>query len=297
MSVITEAYAVPSRLLGIYRFLLRIKSQGESLDVIEKTLSPESLVRPDDGTGQAEREGGGREMVRKTVNECVAMGLFVQEDGTVRVNPALPDDARKPDTAEAAAPVTLSRLIFAADRDANHDLGKQVAWYLAQDALDAPGTWPETEKSITERFGDDRLGLTNNLRYGNFEDWVCFLGFGWMHMRGGKSVLTPDPTPHLKLRLAEVLPGKPNTRHPLPEVMGRLAQLCPAFEGGFLRAEIDRVFTREPGTLSSTTALAWLRLRDEGLVELTQESDAATLLLPDGDRVEPVSHVVLRPVA
>src|SRR5438874_6450174 len=45
MSVITEAYAVPSRLLGIYRFLLRIKSQGESLDVIEKTLSLESLVR------------------------------------------------------------------------------------------------------------------------------------------------------------------------------------------------------------------------------------------------------------
>ena len=80
-------------------------------------------------------------------------------------------------------------------------------------------------------------------------------------------------------------------------MIGRLAQLCPVFEGGFLRAEIDRVLTREPGALSSTTALAWLRLRDEGLVELTQESDAATLLLPDGDRVEPVSHVVLRPVA
>src|SRR5207249_10676167 len=39
MSVITEAYAVPSRLLGIYRFLLRTKGHGESIDVIEKTLS------------------------------------------------------------------------------------------------------------------------------------------------------------------------------------------------------------------------------------------------------------------
>ena len=86
-------------------------------------------------------------------------------------------------------------------------------------------------------------------------------------------------------------------RHPLPEVMNRLAQICPVFEGGFLRAEIDRVFTREPGTLSSTTSLAWLRLRDEGFVELIQESDATTLLLPDGDRVEPVSHVVLRKIA
>ena len=112
MSVITEAYAVPSRLIGIYRFLLRIKGQGESPDVIEKTLSPESLVRPDDGTGQAEREGGGREMVRKTVNECIAMGLFVLEDGLVKVNPALPDEARTPVAAEAAAAVTRSRPVL-----------------------------------------------------------------------------------------------------------------------------------------------------------------------------------------
>jgi hypothetical protein len=37
----------------------------------------------------------------------------------------------------------------------------------------------------------------------------------------------------------------------------------------------------------------WLRLRDEGAVELHHESDAATLLLPDGDQTEPVSHVTL----
>ncbi len=158
---------------------------------------------------------------------------------------------------------------------------------------DAPGTWPEVEKAVSERFGEDRLGLTNNARYGNFEDWVCFLRFGWMHVRGGKSVLTPDPTAHLKLRLSEVMPGKPKTRHPLPDVMSRLTQVCPVFEGGFLRADIDRVLAREPGRLSSTTALAWLRLRDEGVVELAQDSDATTLLLPDGDRVEPVSHVIL----
>ena len=109
----------------------------------------------------------------------------------------------------------------------------------------------------------------------------------------GRALLTPDPTAHLRLRLAQALPGKPKTRHALPEVTNRLAQLSPVLEGGFLRADVERVLAREAGHLSSTTALAWLRLRDEGLVDLTQESDATTLLLPDGDRVEPVSHVVL----
>ncbi len=135
MSVITEAYAVPSRLIGVYRFLLRTKGRSETSDVIERTLSPESLVRTDDGEGQSEREGGGRDMVRKTVNECVAMGLLTESDGQVRLNPALPDSARNPATAEAMLPVTLARLFFVTERDANHDLGRQIAWYLAQDAL------------------------------------------------------------------------------------------------------------------------------------------------------------------
>ncbi len=293
MSVVTEAYAVPSRLIGVYRFLLRARGQSETAEVIEKTLAPASLVRADDGEGQSEREGGGRDMVRKTVSECLGMGLLAEEDGQVRLNPVLPEAARDPATAEAALPVTLAQLFFATGRDANHDLGRQIAWYLAQDAFHAPGTWPEVERAVSEHFGDDRLGLTNNARYGNFEDWACFLGFGWMHVRGGKSVLTPDPTAHLRRRLPEILPGKPRTRHALPDVTNRLAQVCPVFESGFLRADIDRVLPREPGRLSSATALAWLRLRDEGLVELTQESDATTLLLPDGDRVEPVSHVIL----
>lgn len=75
--------------------------------------------------------------------------------------------------------------------------------------------------------------------------------------------------------------------------MTRLAQVCPVFEGGFLRALIDKVLPREERRLSSTTALSWLRLRDEGVVDLSQESDALTLLLPDGDRIERYSHVKL----
>jgi hypothetical protein len=290
MSVVTEAYAVPSRLIGVYRYFVSRKGRSESVETVVNLLAPESLR----STGkESDAEGGGRDMVRNTVREAVAMGLLTEQESEVSLNPALLDAVKDPLAAEAVFPRTLSDLFFRPERDSNHDLGRQVAWYLAQDAYGAPGTWPEVEKVVSEHFGDDRIGLTNNARYGNFEDWVCFLGFAWTHVRGGKDVLTPDPTAHLRLRFAELFPGKANSRHTLPDVLGRLARVCPVFEGGFLREEIERLLPREAGHLSSTTALGLLRLRDEGLIELTQESDAATLLLPDGDRMEPVSHVVV----
>ena len=289
MSVVTEAYAVPSRLIGVYRYFASRRGRSESVESVVNLLSPDSLR----ATGKdTDSEGGGRDMVRNTVREAVAMGLLAELDGEVALSPPLIDGLKDP-LAEAALPKTLADLFFRPERDSNHDLGRQTAWYLAQDAYAAPGTWPEVEKAVSEHFGEDRIGLTNNARYGNFEDWVCYLGFAWTHVRGGKDVLTPDPTAQLRLRFSELFPGNMKTRHTLPDVMSRLARDCPVFEGGFLRDEIERLLPREAGHLSSTTALGLLRLRDEGLIELTQESDAATMLLPDGDRVEPVSHVVI----
>jgi hypothetical protein len=290
MSVITEAYAVPSRLLGVYRYFVSRKGRSELEDTVINLLAPESLR----STGKdSDTEGGGRDMVRKTIREAVAMGLLTEQDGNVGLSRFLLDGVKDPVAAEGALPKTLADLFFRSDCDSNHDLGRQTAWYLAQDVFDAPGNWKEVEDAVSKQFPEGRLGLTNSTPYGNFEDWVCFLGFAWTHVRGGKDVLTPDPTAHLRLRFNELFPGNVNTHHSLPDVVNRLARICPVFEGGFLRNEIERVLPREAGYLSSTTALGLLRLRDEGLIGLAQESDAATMLLPDGDSEEPVSHVVV----
>jgi hypothetical protein len=289
MSVITEAYAVPSRLIGVYRYFVGRKGRTDSIDTVVNLLAPESLRS---AGKESDDEGGGRDMVSNTVREAVAMGLLVPHQDDVGLNPELVETLRDPSGAEAALPITLADLFFAPNRDANHDLGRQTAWYLAQDAFNAPRNWKDVEETIAKQFPDGRLGLTNSTPYGNFEDWVCFLGFAWKH----HSVLTPDPTAHLRLRLPQLFLGKANTPHTLPDVLNRLSQICPVFEGGFLREEIERVLPREGGHLSSTTALALLRLRDEGTIDLTQDSDATTLLLPDGDRVEAVSHITfLRP--
>ena len=44
MSVLTEAYAVPSRLIGVYRYLLRCRGQKENADLINKLLGANVVV-------------------------------------------------------------------------------------------------------------------------------------------------------------------------------------------------------------------------------------------------------------
>lgn len=298
MSVLAQPYAVPSRVLGVYRHLLRSRGQRDAVDSLCRFLAPESLPRRGT-TAEGSEEGGGRDMVRETVNECVGMGLLARdgEEG-VRLSPDLPPEGRKPESAEAVFPITLTSLFFARENQANHDLGVAIAWYLAQDAYDAPGNWPTVDEALRTQVGGDRLRITNDARYGNFEDWACFLGFAWTHTTREKTVMTPDPTLQLKLRLREVLPGKPRVRHAVSEVVNRLAHLCPVLEGGFLRAEAEKyVPSREPQHLSAATALAWLRLRDEGYLDFSHESDANVYILPDGDRSVAVSHLALREAA
>jgi hypothetical protein len=299
MSVLSEVYAVPSRLLGVYRYLVRARGQSEAGETLERLLAPESLPRRAERDDDTDDEGGsGRDMVRKTIAEGKAMRLFDGAEGEVCLHANLPDEARDPGTGEPSLPVTLTNLLFIKEHPENHDFGIGLAWYLTQDPYQAPGTWAEVDRALRDQVGGDQLGMKNSNPYRMLEDWACYLGFAWTHAQKGKPVLTPDPTAHLRRRLREVLPGKAGTRHPVGDVTLRLGQLCPVFEGGFLRSEVERQWRpREDNHLSGSTALAWLRLRDEGLVELRQESDAATIILPDGDRTVPVSHLVLVPAA
>src|SRR5262249_4247735 len=74
---------------------------------------------------------------------------------------------------------------------------------------------------------------------------------------------------------------------PLASVIGRLSRRCPVFEGGAFRDRVEKeaagqIPTRHRSHLSSTTALAWFRLEEEGFVQLQMEADAHDqLILPD----------------
>jgi len=293
VSVLKQVYAVPSRVLGVFRYLLHARGQREQRETLVGVLAPESLgTKKSDQPSDSEREGAGKDMVEAAVNECVAAGLLVEADGGLTFSPTLPAEARNPKTAETLFPVTLASLFFDHERDTNHDLGLSIAWYLSLDAYSAPGNWPEVERAMLSSGTKDLLKLSD-VRYHMLEDWLCFLGLGWTYSLGEKR-LTPDPTHHLRARLGTLFPGPARSRHPLGEVIARLAALSPIFEGGFLREQVPATKTEEGASrLSTVTALGLLRLRDEGFIELYHESDATTLFLPDSDQDQPFSHAAL----
>lgn len=289
MSVLSEAYAVPSRVIGAYRYLLQARGQSEVRETLESVLAPESLRK---AGGDDDREGGGLKMAQATVRECIAMGLFAEEGDAVRIHPALAGSVQ--DGSARSLPLLLSDLFFGPEREENHDLGLVIAWYLTLDADDAPGTWKTIDQALREKVGGDRFGVTNTTPYGMFEDWACYLGYAWKHAdKAGGDAMTPDPTAQLRWRLPGLFQGRAGERQGLQDLTARLAALCPVLEGGSLRRRVEQQLRGpEAGSLSSVTARAWLRLEEEGSVELVRESDASGLTLPDGEDRRFVTHVV-----
>jgi len=269
MSVLKQIYATPSRVRGIYRYMLWREGQSESRDILERIMSPDTLTK----------EGKKSDMIHETVGECIKMGLLVEENNTVLINPNLPEAARNPLIGDSILPITLSNLFFSSGNEENHDLGRAISWYLSQNIYDAPGNWKEVEEALQAI--TDKLGLGNDTRYGQFEDWACYLGFAWCHSRKKEKMLVPDPTAYLRCRLAELFRGKKSIV--IGEAVRKLADICPVLEGGRLRKEIEKQYAqRDENYLSSSTSNAWLRLQDEGYVKLSQESDADTFIFIDG---------------
>lgn len=222
------------------------------------------------------------------------MGLLVEdEESRVGINPDLPSAARDRRYGMARLPLTITDLVLRGNEE-NQDLARLLAWYLAQDVGSAPGDWESLSPVLGRQVGSERLDLTNNARFGQFKYWVCFLGFGWCHVREGKEWLVPDPTAHLRRRMAEIF-GSDSRLSPA-QAMQRLAEVCPVFEGGWARRDVeDQIGQRPERTISSATAHAWFRLQDEGLVEVEARSaDADVLLFPEGERTVRCSALIRR---
>lgn len=273
MSVLKQVFATPGRVAAVYRYLLQADGQSETRDRLEAVLSPTPLLGAK----------GTREMVRGAVNECVKMGLVAEEGDRVHLHPDLPAAARDRHHGSARIAVTLADLLLRVDGE-NEDFALILAWYLDQDVRSAPGDWEAFALAVDREVGGDRMGLTNDNPYNQFDDWACFLGFAWRQAHRGSVRLTPDPTRHLRSRLPEVF-GRPGARLAAAPLADRVAEVCPVFEGGGFRREVDRrTGRRRERELSSVTAHAWFRLADEGHVRVEQSAgDAEVFLLPDGD--------------
>lgn len=288
MSVLKEPLATPSRVRGVFRYLLQTKGQREKREVLERILSPNELSKDAPET---------RPMLRKTIKEILKARLLIEEDEEIAINPNLPEDSRNPQLADKLLPNTLADLFFASDNQDEEDFGLVCAWYLAQDIYDAPKTWEQVENQVNKQKVGDLLKMSNNTLYGQMDDWMCYMGLAWGHALDGKRVIVPDPTVYLKQNLNYLFKGQVGAKLTSRDFLDRLAKKCPLFETGKFREKIEEnIGCLQPNYLSTTTAFALFRLHDEGYIQLQRESDADFMILPKvNNQVDDegrISHII-----
>jgi hypothetical protein len=283
MSVLKSFYATPSRIKAVYHFMLeegpRVKRRR-----LTELLSPATLPDVDDDA-----------MLKEVIDETLRMDLLAEDGDDLIFHPDLPGDAVNRSTGLSRLPLTLIDLMTRENGE-NDDLLHLIAWYLAQDVANAPGDKETFPVALNQQVGGDKLELTNDDRFRQFAFWFIYLGFGWRHVQNGKEWMVPDPTVHVRWRLPYLF--RHETKLSPAEAMLRLSKVAPVFEEGRYRKAIETTIgLRSERTLSSTTAHAWLRLHEEGLIEVERRgADAEVYLLPDGDSTVRCSALILNSI-
>jgi|GEM_PF-1135475 len=284
MSILKQPLATPSRVRGIFRYLLAIKNQKEKTEVLKQILSPnklaERLLTPED---KLKGKQASDLMFKLTLIESKKCGLLIEDNDEIYINPNLPEEARSLELGDNLLPNTLATLFFASNNADEEDFGRVCAWMLAQDIYDFSGNWKDIEEMVVSQGVAESLELkmSSNTLYGQMNDWMCYMGLAWGHALNEERVTVPDPTLYIKRNLKDLFQEQANTKLLCREFIDRLAKKCPLFETGKFREEIEfQIGQRQPNYLSNSTAFALFRLQDEGYIHLERESDGDLMILP-----------------
>ncbi len=290
MSVLKTTLANPSRMRGIFRYLLQVEGQRQKREILEQLLSPKKL---------AEEKSPPRPMFNAALNESLKCKLLIEEEGVIAINPELPKLARDPEWGDDLLPDTFIELFFNSDNEDNTDFGLDCAWYLAQDIYEAIGTWKEVEKRVSKQNVAISLDLklSSDTLFSQLEDWMFYFGLTWRHSLNDKKMAVADPTAYIRRNLEALFNEKSESKLLLKEFIDRLAKRCPLFETGKFREQIEeKIGRRQPNYLSTSTAFALFRLKDEGYIDLRRESDAELMILPKANQTvndeSRVSHII-----
>jgi hypothetical protein len=207
------------------------------------------------------------------------MGIVIEDNQLIKLNPyaILPKDVEEGQFLIDE----IMRLIIMESNESNHDIMLLTAWLYCQNAY-SPMTWDQIAPLLDDQTDSNRLGCKNKTRFEQYVYWANYLGFTWTMTLGKQSMLVADPTTHIRNLLPVIFAESDTLKY--SEIMVRLAENSPIFEGGRFRGALNAQFSieqRQPFELSTSTALGWYRLEDEGTVKLLRKSDADMYLFPE----------------
>lgn len=302
MALLNPPQILPNVAVVLFRALRSAEAYQTTKEELEKIVAPASLPR-----GEGAALGPGSKGFDDTLTACVVIGLFERDGDIVSLHPRLPehvrDRRREPDIRRLMRDLLLAEELNFGLWDTTEgarDLTRALAWYLAQDPLRAPGGWnePNGVDVVQEaQFAAGERVFSNDTRWGAFDRWTSFLGFGLRIPRDGKSVLVPDPTPVLRDVLGEVLT---ESRADVASFVEEVGRRLPVLDSGIYRREVEArmrpdAVAGSADQVSPSLAHALLRLRDERVVVIEDLADAPMKMrIPEGFGPErTVTHVSL----
>lgn len=281
MSVFSNVESVPSRVRGVFRYLLVQKGQSATLESIIAALAPDSLS----DTGQPLR----KDAVKDTLGVCIEMGLLTRREDLLAIQQNLAPPERDPLTGDDLLASTLSRLVFTPDdtTNPNAEFGRALAWLLTLDPYGPTVTWSVAEERLK---GSDAATLGfQNARFGNLYHWSVFLGYARSDGKG--LALIPDPTAAVRRSLSRLL--APGVKKSIVDVLEQLSKSDPVLDGGTYRTEVDRWAAPDASRtqVSRSLSLSLKRLQEEGFIDLKYGADARNRTLLFKDSTEPYTTV------
>ncbi|MCB9759494.1 MAG: hypothetical protein H6739_06610 [Alphaproteobacteria bacterium] len=254
------------------------------------------------------------EQLRQTLNRWTQIGLFIEDEGVVRLAEGYAFGPTQGYPGLRALGTQLRRLVLAQENNA--DLGQAepsqaadfthaLCWMLAQDIYAfTEGNYASTiQTRENEQFPELPWAFQNSTRWRGFREWAPLMGFAWVTNVPTQGTLMMDPTPAVEDCLSEAFHGRRELAQ--AAFFAALARLLPVLDEGAYRQAVEARLRegswRALGEheVSPSLSRALLRLEATGRLRLEERSDADhRSLLGQGFRpIRRVSHVLLNEAA
>lgn len=262
MSLITVLEPVPSRVRAVTRL---VATRGPmSRSELQACIVP---------TGEGKQFGN-------LVRETIRLGFLREEANQIRLVPNISaQDILDDELFVVLTNKLLVETLLPSDND-NHPIAYAFSWLLARrPSFDLQ--WNGELKFLMQEDmeGDEIYDVTNASRAAMLASWARFLGYAVGLHWDSKALVVPDPTDAIARYLKSIFEAENSLA--VSEFSDRLSKLCPIFEGGAVRNEVEARFRkkRADNTLSPATSLALLRLEQRGVLKLNEDSDAEVKLI------------------
>lgn len=275
MSVLNTVEAVPSRVAGIFRYLLRYKDGKSS----KKSLLEKMSLNPSD-----------TDMIRTVLRECVKMELIHESGDTLELCERLPKGVFD----EKIFKRLLLKKVADSNNDVNHNLCRLICWFLYQNPLKGPFDRDKLIDMYRKQSGGNPLDL-NEQKWDDFRYWSTYLGASWNCSIGSSWSLLPDPTDLIERELVNMFRNDYQGGNSVGEILSELSARCFVLPGGIFSEAVHnwKIPVYDENQIHPSVALSLLRLEQKKLLNIEHRADAPLMTMKDTGK-KMVSHIVWR---